>query len=49
MKTLRLVLIPALLSLAACSGDELTRTFGLTRDAPDGVPGDDPSTVVHAG
>ncbi len=23
------------LSLAACSGDELTRTFGLTRDAPD--------------
>ncbi len=22
-------------SLAACSGDELTRTFGLTRDAPD--------------
>jgi hypothetical protein len=35
VKTLRLVLIPALLSLAACSGDELTRTFGLTRDAPD--------------
>lgn len=23
------------LGLAACSGDELTRTFGLTRDAPD--------------
>jgi len=35
MKTLRLVLFPALLSLAACTGDELTRTFGLTRDAPD--------------
>lgn len=30
------VLIPAaLLGLASCSGDELTRTFGLTRDAPD--------------
>lgn len=25
----------AALSLAACSSDELTRTFGLTRDAPD--------------
>ena len=25
----------ALLALAACNGDELTRTFGLTRDAPD--------------
>lgn len=24
-----------LLALASCSGDELTRTFGLTRDAPD--------------
>ena len=23
------------LALAACSGDEMTRTFGLTRDAPD--------------
>ena len=29
-------LIPvAVLGLSACSGDELTRTFGLTRDAPD--------------
>ena len=31
----RLVLLASLLGLAACSGDELTRTFGLTRDAPD--------------
>lgn len=30
------VLIPVcLVLLAGCSGDELTRTFGLTRDAPD--------------
>jgi len=36
MKALRLVLIASCgLGLAACSGDELTRTFGLTRDAPD--------------
>ena len=28
-------LLTALVSLGACSGDELTRTFGLTRDAPD--------------
>ena len=36
MKALRIVLVAACgLSLAACSGDELTRTFGLTRDAPD--------------
>ncbi len=32
----RVVLVTSLaLGLAACSGDELTRTFGLTRDAPD--------------
>lgn len=30
-----LLALPCLLSLAACGGDELTRTFGLTRDAPD--------------
>ena len=33
-----LILVPAaagLLLLTGCSGDELTRTFGLTRDAPD--------------
>jgi hypothetical protein len=27
--------LASVLGLAACSGDELTRTFGLTRDAPD--------------
>ena len=27
--------LAGVLGLAACSGDELTRTFGLTRDAPD--------------
>ncbi len=31
----RLLALAALLSLPACSGEELTRTFGLTRDAPD--------------
>ena len=36
MKAFRVALVTSLgLSLAACSGDELTRTFGLTRDAPD--------------
>ncbi len=30
-----LLILPVILGLAACSGDELTRTFGLTRDAPD--------------
>ena len=36
MKLCRIVLVGSVgLSLAACSGDELTRTFGLTRDAPD--------------
>ncbi len=36
MKAFRLVLVASLgLGLAACSGDELTRNFGLTRDAPD--------------
>ena len=30
-----LYVLPCVLALAACSGDELTRTFGLTRDAPD--------------
>ncbi|GAC1344969.1 MAG: DUF3035 domain-containing protein [Acetobacteraceae bacterium] len=32
---MRLAALAGLLGLAACSGDELTRTFGLTRDAPD--------------
>src|SRR3954466_6697375 len=32
---LRLAALAGALALAACSGDELTRTFGLTRDAPD--------------
>lgn len=27
--------LASVLGVAACSGDELTRTFGLTRDAPD--------------
>lgn len=31
----RILPLLCLLGLAACSGDELTRTFGLTRDAPD--------------
>ncbi len=35
MKTRALMAVSLLLGLAACSGDELTRTFGLTRDAPD--------------
>ena len=35
MNTWRLLVIPAILGLSACSGDELTRNFGLTRDAPD--------------
>ena len=34
MRTRYLLLLPVL-ALPACSGDELTRTFGLTRDAPD--------------
>ncbi len=34
--TKRLLLaLPCLLLLSACGGDELSRTFGLTRDAPD--------------
>ena len=32
---LHLLAAACLLSLPACSGDELTRTFGLSRDAPD--------------
>src|SRR5213080_4115971 len=32
---LRLAALAGALALAACSGDELTRTFGLTRDPPD--------------
>ena len=32
---LRYAALAGALGLAACSGDELTRTFGLTRDAPD--------------
>lgn len=31
----RAVSLCGLLALAACNGDDLTRTFGLTRDAPD--------------
>ena len=31
----QLAAVAGLLGLGACSGDELTRTFGLTRDAPD--------------
>ena len=27
--------LPLVLAVSACGGDELTRTFGLTRDAPD--------------
>ncbi len=34
-KLLRMAALAGVLGLAACSGDELTRTFGLTRDAPD--------------
>jgi hypothetical protein len=34
-KSLRYVGLASVLGLAACSGDELTRNFGLTRDAPD--------------
>lgn len=32
---LRVLTVSALLGLAGCSGDELTRNFGLSRDAPD--------------
>lgn len=32
---LRHLVLAGTIGLAACSGDELTRTFGLTRDAPD--------------
>src|ERR1700712_2334408 len=32
---LRYAALAGALGLAACSGDELTRTFGLSRDAPD--------------
>jgi Protein of unknown function (DUF3035) len=31
----RLVLLSALVTLAGCSGSDLTRSFGLTRDPPD--------------
>lgn len=31
----RSLVLASLLGLAACGGDSLTRTFGLTRDAPD--------------
>ncbi len=34
-KRLRTATLISVLALGACSGDELTRTFGLTRDAPD--------------
>ncbi len=33
--TARLLVLVSALALSACSGDELTRTFGLSRDAPD--------------
>ncbi len=32
---MRVAALAGVLALAACSGEELTRTFGLTRDAPD--------------
>ena len=35
MRTRILLALACVLVLGACSGDELTRTFGLTRDAPD--------------
>jgi len=35
MNTRSLLALSGVLLLGACSGDELTRTFGLTRDAPD--------------
>ncbi len=35
LRPLRLVPLAAVLTLAACGGDDLSRTFGLTRDAPD--------------
>jgi hypothetical protein len=35
MNTRLPLILVGLLTLSACSGDELTRTFGLTRDAPD--------------
>ena len=35
MNTRLLLALPCLLALNACSGDELSRNFGLTRDAPD--------------
>ena len=31
----RLAALAAVVALTGCSGDELTRNFGLTRDAPD--------------
>ncbi len=34
-KFLRLAALAGVIGLTACSGDELTRTFGLSRDAPD--------------
>ena len=33
--SVRPLVLASLLGLAACGGDSLTRTFGLTRDAPD--------------
>jgi hypothetical protein len=35
MTPIRILTLAGLLALAACTGDNLTRTFGLTRDAPD--------------
>lgn len=34
-RLLRTAALAGTIALTACSGDELTRTFGLTRDAPD--------------
>ncbi len=35
MTAFRMLSLGALLTLSACAGDDLSRTFGLTRDAPD--------------
>lgn len=35
MRPIRLSILAGALALTACGGDDLTRTFGLTRDAPD--------------
>ena len=35
MRPFRILTLVGLLALASCSGDQLTRTFGMVRDAPD--------------